>query len=148
MAGRFLSSRASSALALALTAVVASCRKPGVSLETVTIVGLPAVATDPHLHSHLPTFGLLSHFYEGLVSLDPASGLVPQLAAVWENPSDTVWRLHLRRQVVFHDGRAFGAADVVSSLARAQRLPGSEVVDAVKSIVAVRVLDDDTIEIT
>ena len=136
------------ALVVALVAIVGACRRSPAIPEPVTIVGAPAVATDPHLHSHLPTFAVLSHFYEGLVSLDPASGLVPQLATEWENPSDTVWRLHLRRDVVFHDGLPFGAPDVVASLARAQRLPGSEVIDAVKAIVAVRALDDRTVEIT
>ena len=128
--------------------VAGACRRSLPAPEAATIVGLPAVTTDPHHHSHLPTFGVLSHFYEGLVSLDASSGLVPQLATVWENPSDTVWRLHLRRHVVFHDGLPFGAPDVVASLARAQHLPGSEVVDAVKSIASVRALDDRTVEIT
>jgi len=147
MATRFLVPLGAPALVAAFV-VAGACRRALPVPETATIVGLPAVTADPHHHSHLPTFALLSHFYEGLVSLDPSSDLVPQLATVWENPSDTVWRLHLRRDVVFHDGRPFGAEDVVASLTRAQRLPGSEVIDAVKSIANVRALDDRTVEIT
>ena len=127
---------------------IVACRRAAPGFDRVTIVGLPAVATDPYLHSHLPTFAALSSFYEGLVALDANAALVPQLATVWENPSDTVWRLHLRTGVVFHDGRPFGAEDVVASLTRARRLPGSEVVDAVKSITNVRALDGETVEIT
>jgi peptide/nickel transport system substrate-binding protein len=149
MAACFPLARRSTTLVVALVIATAACRsRVRPNRESVTIVGLPAVTTDPHLHSHLPTFGALSNFYEGLVSLDPSSALVPQLATVWENPSETVWRIHLRRGVVFHDGRPFGAADVVTSLERARRLPGSEVVDAVKSIERARAIDDFTVEIT
>ncbi len=135
-------------LAAALFLSASACRKGPPRFGRVTIVGSPAVATDPHGHSHLPTFGVLSNYYEGLVALDANAAVVPQLATVWENPSDTVWRLHLRPGVFFHDGRAFGAEDVVASLRRAQNLPGSEVVDAVKTITGVRALDARTVEIT
>ncbi len=135
-------------LVVALLASGPACRRPAPSFDRVTIAGAPAVETDPHRHSHLPTFGALASYYEGLVALDANAALVPQLATVWENPSDTVWRIHLRSGVVFHDGRPFGAPDVVASLDRARRLPGSEVVDAVKAIAGVRALDDRTVEIT
>ena len=138
----------SAILVAALLACAEACRRAASSFDRVTIVGAPAVATDPHRHSHLPTFGALANYYEGLVGLDANAAVVPQLATVWENPSDMVWRLHLRGGVLFHDGRPFGAADVVASLERARRLPGSEVVDAVKSITGVRALDDRTVEIT
>jgi peptide/nickel transport system substrate-binding protein len=133
------------ALLLPLLACLAREPEPG---DTVTIATLPAVAVDPYLHSHLPTYGVLSHFYEPLVALDSSAAVVPGLAVSWENPSDTVWRLHLRRGVFFHDGRPLGAADVVSSLERARRMRGSEVAQTVRPVVGIRAIDGQTVEIT
>ncbi|HEX2047419.1 MAG TPA: ABC transporter substrate-binding protein [Acidimicrobiales bacterium] len=56
--------------------------------------------------------------YEPLLSLGPDYSLRPGLAERWELVGPTTWRFHLRRGVTFHDGRPFGADDVVWSWSR------------------------------
>ncbi len=56
--------------------------------------------------------------YEPLLSLGPDFALRPGLAERWELVGPTTWRFHLRRGVTFHDGRPFGAEDVVWSWSR------------------------------
>ena len=56
--------------------------------------------------------------YEPLLSLAPDYSLRPGLAERWELAGPATWRFHLRRGVTFHDGRPFGADDVVWSWGR------------------------------
>ena len=106
----------------------------------------PAVTLDPHGHAHNLTAAILAHFYDALVSFDPDLHVQPRLAESWENPSDSVWRLHLRRGVVFHDGRPLGAEDVAASLRRAMR-PGCPVAYNLLGVSDVRVVREGVIEI-
>jgi peptide/nickel transport system substrate-binding protein len=51
---------------------------------------------------------------DGLVTKDEDGAFRPDLATSWEIlDGGNRWRFHLRRGVVFHDGRPFSAADVV-----------------------------------
>ena len=75
---------------------------------------------DPHLQNETLTFGFLRNIFEGLTGFDAEMALVPTLAESWDNPSDTVWRFHLRHGVRFHDGQPLTARDVVFSLERAR----------------------------
>jgi peptide/nickel transport system substrate-binding protein len=106
-----------------------------------------ATTLDPHRQDDERTYSALDHFYDKLVGFGPEMQIVPDLAVRWENLSDTEWRFHLRRGVVFHDGRPFGAEDVRASIRRAQALPGSMVGYYVQSIREIRVVDDATIVI-
>ena len=66
----------------------------------------------------------------------------------WTNPSDTVWRFTLREGVLFHDGTPLTAEDVVASLRRAERLPGSQVghyLQNVTSVTAVSLRDVEVV---
>lgn len=57
--------------------------------------------------------------YEPLVDRTNALEPVPVLAESWESNADaTEWTFHLRHGVKFHDGKEFGAADVVYSYRR------------------------------
>jgi ABC-type transport system substrate-binding protein len=53
--------------------------------------------------------------YEALVSMAPDFTVRPGLAERWELVAPTTWRFHLRPNVTWHDGRRFGADDVVWS---------------------------------
>jgi peptide/nickel transport system substrate-binding protein len=57
--------------------------------------------------------------YEPLVSLAPDYTVRPGLAERWDLVGPSTWRFHLRPNVRFHDGRPFGADDVVWSWTRA-----------------------------
>lgn len=61
--------------------------------------------------------------YEPLLSLTPDYTVRPGLAERWELVGPTTWRFHLRPGVRFHDGRPFGADDVVWSWSGRQFYP-------------------------
>ncbi len=79
--------------------------------------------------------------YEPLVSLGGDYSVRPGLAERWELVDPGTWRFHLRPDVAFHDGRRFGADDVVWSWGRAF-LPRS-VSETLESVVKV---DDLTVD--
>jgi peptide/nickel transport system substrate-binding protein len=55
--------------------------------------------------------------YDSLFTLDDELRVAPGLATGWEAPDDRTYLVHLRDGVRFHDGRPFGAADVVYTFA-------------------------------
>ena len=63
--------------------------------------------------------------YEPLLALGPDDAVRPGLAERWELVSPTTWRFHLRPSVRFHDGRPFGADDVVWSWTGRELMPRS-----------------------
>lgn len=68
---------------------------------------------------------IASHVYDGLVRWsEDGRHILPNLAHAWEvDEARRRWTFHLRKGVVFHDGRELTAADVVYSLERL-RAPG------------------------
>lgn len=132
-------------LAFAIAAI--GCPRSRRPVATHLAIGQLTSATtlDPHRHDDERTYSTLDHFFNKLVGFGPEMQIVPELAVRWENLSDTEWRFHLRRGVVFHDGRPFGAEDVRASIRRAQTLPGSRVAYYVQSIRDVKVIDDATV---
>lgn len=127
----------------------ASCRRPAPAPEAreITLGQTTSAATfDPHGRDLSQTSITLSHFYEPLVAFGSEMELKASLAERWENPSETLWRFHLRRGVVFHDGRPFGAEDVAASLKRALG-PTSQLRHYVQAIADVHVVDDATVEV-
>jgi peptide/nickel transport system substrate-binding protein len=133
--------------ALTFLIAVAACRRTRPDAGSRIAIGQLTSATtlDPHLQDDERSASTLDHFYDKLVVFGPEMQIVPGLALRWENVSDTEWRFHLRRGVVFHDGRPFGAEDVRATILRAQKLPGSMVGYYVQSIREVRVVDDATV---
>jgi len=56
--------------------------------------------------------------YDCLTEISATGELTGELAESWDaGPDAMVWRFNLRRDVQFHDGRPFGAEDVIASLA-------------------------------
>src|SRR5579862_5913152 len=141
--------RSAAILALAMVEALAafSCRRAGGGRETNLVIGQLSSATvlDPQLQDDERTYSTLDHFYNKLVTFGPELQILPELATRWENLSDTIWRFHLRKGVFFHDGRPFGAADVLATIRRAQSLPGSQVGYYVHAIREIRVEDESTI---
>ena len=64
---------------------------------------------------HFAAGELNAGVYEPLVSLAPDFTVRPGLAERWEMVGPTTWRFYLRANVTWHDGRRFGADDVVWS---------------------------------
>src|SRR4051812_49074565 len=71
------------------------------------------LSADPHAQNEGINNAINGEIFERLTRRDKRLALVPALATSWEPVSPTVWRFHLRRGVVFHDGTPFTADDVV-----------------------------------
>ncbi len=55
--------------------------------------------------------------FDTMTEIAPDGTLRPELATAWQGSEDARrWQFDLREGVTFHDGRAFGAGDVVASL--------------------------------
>ena len=120
---------------------------------------------DPHLTTDATSAQIIIEVFGGLVTIDRDLNIVPDLAERWDiSPDRRVYTFHLDPDAVFHDGRRVTAHDVQWSLERATNpLTESPVVDQylgdivgveeklngdAKAISGVRVIDDQTIEIT
>ena len=101
---------------------------------------------DPYAFYTTSNASFLQNIYEPLVRLDKELKLEPALAVSWEVIEPTTWRFKLRSGVKFHDGRSFGADDVVASLKRAgdPNSPYRVALSAVKDVVKI---DDLTIDV-
>jgi peptide/nickel transport system substrate-binding protein len=102
---------------------------------------------DPHAQDKLGTYAILSNVYEPLVSFDADMKIRPCLALSWESPDASTWVFHLRPSVAFHDGRPFGARDVVYSFRRLLGSADLEFRNYVLSVADVAALDDHTVRI-
>ncbi len=62
----------------------------------------------------------LGHIFSGLVTLDQAMQVQPELAAGWTvSDNGRTYTFHLRQNAIFHDGRPVTAQDVIYSWERA-----------------------------
>ena len=104
------------------------------------------LTADPHAQNEGINNNINDFIFERLTHRDRKMELVPGLAESWEAKSPTLWRFHLRRGVVFHDGTPFTADDVVFSLERAQ-LPSSNFKVYAAPIGRARKVDSHTVEI-
>lgn len=112
-------------------------------------VGLAATITsmDPHFHNYSPNNSMARHIFEPLIRQDVNQKLVPGLARTWRNVDALTWEFTLRRQVRFHDGTPFTAADVVFTLKRAGNVPNSPSSFSVftRAVTETQVVDDVTL---
>ena len=106
-----------------------------------------ALTLDPHAQNESPTHNLMHLLYEPLVLRDIEGKLVPALALSWQVTSDpSIWEFKLRKDVVFHNGNAFDADDVLFSLNRALQ-PTSGMKDVLSSVDSVSKTDANTVQI-
>ena len=90
---------------------------------------------------HFAAGELSVNVFEPLLALAPDYTVRPGLAERWELAGPTTWRFHLRAGVTFHDGRPFGADDVVWSWSR-EALPSS----VTRLLTSVTKVDDRTVD--
>lgn len=93
-----------------------ACAPDGTKRDDHTLVA--AIGSDPgHLNPAITTNGgvhtAAALLYNGLLTLDEELQPLPELAERWEvEEGGARYRFHLRRDVRWHDGRPFTAADV------------------------------------
>ena len=130
------------ALALMLVPAVAS----PASAQTaggILRAGMQAdpVGLDPHITDATATRNQLENVYDTLVAFASNGKIVPSLATGWTTSKDALtWTFRLRPGVVFHNGRALEASDVVFSIERikapATKSPRSGDFELIKNISA------------
>lgn len=103
-------------LALALLVGATAFAQSG-TLEVA--VDQAPVGLDPHIVTAFSSFVVIGNIYDSLVELDPNLEIQPALAESWEVSEDGLtYTVQLRDDVVFHNGRAMTAEDVVYSYER------------------------------
>ena len=105
-----------------------------------------ALSMDPHSLNETLQLSVTGNVYEPLVGRNKDLSLAPMLATKWSQPTPTVWRFELRKDVLFHDGTPFTADDVLFSFTRASG-DGSDMKAYTNDIKEVRKAGDFVIEI-
>ncbi|MGG5818970.1 ABC transporter substrate-binding protein [Falsiroseomonas sp. HW251] len=131
------------ACALALGAGLPVAATPAAATNFTWATANDILGLDPHANNHGVTNTMKENIYEPLVKRQPDGSIRPALAERWEQPNPTTWRFHLRRNVRFHGGEPFTAADVVMS---AERVRQNDMAYVLQSVTAVRAVDDFTVD--
>jgi len=71
---------------------------------------------DPRFGSDAQSQRLSSLIFDGLVQRDNEMNLHPDLAESWDTPTPLTYIFHLRKGVLFHDGRPVSSSDVKSTI--------------------------------
>jgi peptide/nickel transport system substrate-binding protein len=101
---------------------------------------------DPYSLNETFSLGTLGNVYEGLTKRGPDLAILPGLAVSWEVIEPTRWRFHLRKEVKFHNGNDFTAADVVFSADRV-RSEGSDLKTRIPADAKFEMVDDHTVDV-
>jgi len=94
---------------------------------------------DPNQEFESITDSVLFNVYEPLVTFDKDLHVQPLIAEFWENPLPEQWRLHLRKNVRFHDGTLLTAGlvkDLLLKLQADKDLESSALLNNIQKIVA------------
>ncbi len=142
MKGKVPSKRQVVALLAAFIAMVGMTG--GVWAQSVLKVGnsTEPASLDPQYSTTGATQQASQQIFETIVGRDKNLRMVPSLAISWKEVDPLTWELKLRQGVKFHDGKDFGAADIVYSIKRIPRVPDSPSsykrnVASIKDVVAV-----------
>lgn len=105
---------------------------------------------DPHKATAAGTKEILFNIFEGLVKPDENGNLICAVAEDYTVSEDgLVYTFTLRDGVKFHNGNAVTAEDVKYSLERvAGLLDGTPLISTMKTIQAVDILDEKTVQVT
>lgn len=148
----------------ALAALAPGCLQTPGGRE-LNLFGTEPTTLDPALCGDAVSGSYIVEIFSGLVTLNHDLEVVPDIAESWDiSPDGKTYTFHLRDEVMFHDGREVTAGDFKYSLERAAdpetRSPVAETylgdIVGVKEklrgeaeeISGVRVIDDETLEIT
>jgi len=100
---------------LGLVATLSMATAAYAQSTVVVSQGIDPRLLDPAHDTLVSTRSILSNIYDTLVWRDGAGATVPSLAESWEFTDERTLKLNLRRDVLFHDGTQFTAADVIFS---------------------------------
>ncbi len=110
---------------LAAWATIASLATPAMARDLVIGRVAEHASMDPQFNNAGNDTPIRKFAFDSLVDFDANQNVVPTLAVSWKALSPTQWEVHLRPDVLFHDGSPFTADDVAFSLARIDSIPNS-----------------------
>lgn len=118
----------------------------------VLCIDSPLASFDPTAFRDRTTQSVLKNIFDSLTALGPDMQVVPQLAVSWQRLDELTWQFALRRDVVWHDGTPFTAADVKFTLDRVVRNAGMDGATSPRQallapIHTVTVIDNHTVRI-
>ena len=110
---------------------------------TYTTIGDP-LTFNPALANDSSSGDVLGYLFEGLTQISWLTGkMEPNLAQSWEHSDDGLtWTFHLRRDVLWHDGRPFTAHDVEFTFNRI--IYNDDINTSARAAFQFRVLDEET----
>ncbi|MGL5050364.1 MAG: ABC transporter substrate-binding protein, partial [Fusobacteriaceae bacterium] len=101
---------------------------------------------DPHTFNEFPTLGITEHIFNTLVTLDDNGIPSPEIAETFEYISPIEILFTIRKDIKFHNGDTLTTDDVIFSLERMLKKPGSRVI--LKDIKNVSKIKDNKVLIT
>ena len=124
--------------------VMFACMTGNVWAQSVLKIGIATepASLDPQYSTTGATQQASQQIFETIVGRDKNLQLSPSLAVSWKAVDPLTWELKLRQGVKFHDGKDFGAEDIVFSIKRIPRVADSPSsykrnVAGIKDVVAV-----------
>ncbi|NKB59318.1 MAG: ABC transporter substrate-binding protein [Alphaproteobacteria bacterium] len=105
-----------------------------------------ALTSDPMAANEAPTNSASRKVYDALIYPDKDLKFKPWLATSWKLLDPVTWEFNLRKNVRFHDGTPFTAADVKFSFERALSKT-SDFKRNISSVEAVKIIDDHKVHI-
>ena len=115
--------------------------------DTLTIVTSTGATDISPYALNLNNATRIRNVYEGLVAFDRSLRIVPALAISWGYLSDTTWEFRLRGGVLFHDGSALTAQDVVDVYQRAKASGNTQIATYISTIKDMKVTAENRIVI-
>lgn len=86
------------------------------------------------------------------VTYGTSTGTQPGLGVAWKNTSPTTWELKVRKDAVFHDGKPLHSSDIADLInwlnTKEGKAKGINTLRNMSNIIAARVIDDETFEVT
>jgi len=116
---------------------------PAVKDTVIFAQGSDLTSLDPHIGKQLRAFAVTCNMFEQIVKFDDKGSVVPSLAASWERLSPIQIKFKLRKDVKWHNGDAFTAADVKFSYDRMMNTPN--VANNIAFLKSATVVDDYTV---
>lgn len=114
-----------------LLAACSSGGSSGAAKKLAFLVSEPFGADwNPYGHSLVISYKVNKNVFDRLVEFEPDLSLRPGLAETWRHVDPLTWEFRLKDGVRFHDGQAFGAADVKASIELASGTVDPEIMSA------------------
>ena len=138
---------------------------PTAQEDTLNLWDTGPITLDPAVSSEMTSHSYVMQIFSGLVRLDDAMEVVPDIAESWQESQDgKTYTFHLRKDVKFQDGAEVRAADFKYSWERACNPATGSLMAAdylgdiagardmlsgkAESISGIRAIDDYTLEVT